>query len=635
MNQPATPASSARELRLGIQRTYLDSSDQPARLDDATVETIAAAIGEPTLAQRADGPVVVRVGGSIDIGSAATLSVTCEDGGECDLDLSAPVTLPAGYHWLHTDQGPRRLIVSPGQCPRIEERAWGWATQLYATRSRASWGIGDLADLRQLTTLARAQGAGFVLVNPLHAGGSTSLELAQPSSPYCPSSRQFFSPLYIAVADVAGAPEALGSKLAAFTELARGISSGRAIDRDAIWKIKRAALREVFDLTNAVPTPEFSAWRESKGAALAHFATWSILSERYGGNWRHWPEGARRPDGPLTRQLTATDREDVAFVAWLQWQAELQLRAAAQTLRVVQDLPIGVDPNGADAWVHQDLCTDAATIGSPPDPFNRTGQDWGLLPFIPWRLRAANYEPFIQSIRATMALAGGLRIDHVMGLFRLWWVPRGSSPDRGGYVRYPDSDLLDILALESQRAGAPVIGEDLGTVEPGVREELARRNVLSYRLSWFEADPPSTWPVNAMAAVSTHDLPTVAGVWDGSDLLEQKACGVDADANATEQLRERIIADVDVGERETMTAADAVLAAYQRMGQAPSTLLVASLEDALVESLRPNMPGTRQRQNWCTALDVWLDDFDTEPSVANLAGVLRAAIAADRTPPPA
>jgi 4-alpha-glucanotransferase len=315
---------------------------------------------------------------------------------------------------------------------------------------------------------------------------------------------------------------------------------------------------------------------------------------------------------------------EIAFVAWLQWQAEKQLRAAGQAVKVLQDLPIGVDPQGADAWAYQDALALGVTVGAPPDPFNRGGQNWGLPPFVPWRLRDLDYEPFIEAIRATMALAGGLRIDHVMGLFRLWWVPEGMSADRGGYVRYRAADLLDIVALESGRSGAPVVGEDLGTVEPGVREELARRNVLSYRLLWFEEDPPAQWPAGSLAAVGTHDLPTVAGLWDGSDLADQQASGLDADVAATERLRDLLVERAGVA--RDASAAQAVVGAYRLLAEAPSLLLAASLDDALSEPIRPNMPGTTERANWSVALPTPLEDFAAHPGVTAVADELRGTV---------
>jgi 4-alpha-glucanotransferase len=614
----------ADELRLGIQRTYLDNADRPARLDDETVAALRAAVGEPAPQVADEAPLVVHPGDRLGVEPGSVRGVQLENGRPVEIDAAAPLDLPLGYHRLITATTERRLIVSPGACVLPDRREWGWTAQLYATRSRASWGIGDLGDLARLTALARQQGAGFVLVNPLHAGGSTSTTAPQEPSPYFPSSRRFFNPIFLAVGDVDGAAEVLGGRLARLAADGRALNGDRRIDRDAVWRIKREALREVFDRTRAAGSPDFAAWRRGRGSTAEDFAVWSVLSERYGSGWHSWPREAQRPDGALARAVRDEAPGDLAFVAWLQWQAEKQLRAAGQGVKVLQDLPIGVDPQGADAWAYQDALALGVTVGAPPDPFNRGGQNWGLPPFVPWRLRALDYEPFVEAIRATMAVAGGLRIDHVMGLFRLWWVPDGMPAAKGGYVRYPSADLLDIVALESVRSGAPVVGEDLGTVEPGVREELAARNVLSYRLLWFEEDPPPRWPAGSLAAVGTHDLPTVAGLWDGSDLADQRASGLDADVAATERLRELLVERAGVP--TDASPSDAVLGAYRLLAQAPSALLAASLDDALAEPVRPNMPGTTERPNWSVALPTPLDDFAQHPGVAAVADQLRRAV---------
>jgi 4-alpha-glucanotransferase len=603
--------------RLGIQRDYLDNADRPARLGERTVEALRSALGEPPPGLDERAPVVRRVGTALDVPGAD--GVTLEDGTQ--LEVTGAQRLPTGYHWLHTSTGERRrLIVSPGACVLPTDRQWGWTAQLYAARSRTSWGLGDFADLARLTALTRRQGGGFVLVNPLHAGGPATPDRPQQPSPYFPSSRRFLSPLYLAVEQVPGAEE-LGDDLASAVAAGQSLNRTRDIDRDAVWRHKHAALRAIFDRTAAHTAAEFAAWRAGRGAALDEFATWSVLAARYDTSWPDWLAGARHPDGPLARAVADEAPDELAFVAWLQWQAETQLRAASQDVRVIQDLPIGVDPAGADAWAYQDALALDATVGAPPDPFNRAGQDWGLPPFVPWQLRAADYQPFIDAVRATIALAGGLRIDHVMGLFRLWWIPAGFTADQGGYVRYPADDLLDIVALESARAGAPVVGEDLGTVEPGVRERLAARNVLSYRLLWFEPDPPRTWPTHSLAAIGTHDLPTVAGMWTGSDLARQRAAGLEPDAEATDRLRRLLVETAGVA--PDAPPAEAIAGAYRLLADAPSRLRAAALDDALAESVRPNIPGTDRSANWCRALPVPLDDLDQQPGVQRIADLLR------------
>src|SRR5581483_11751098 len=280
----------------------------------------------------------------------------------------------------------------------------------------------------------------------------------------------------------------------------------------------------------------------------------------------------------------------------------------------------------------QDLFAPDVTVGAPPDEFNTRGQDWGLPPFVPWRLEDAGYQPFIDTIRATITAGGGLRVDHVMGLFRLWWIPGGSRPADGGYVRYPADALLDIVALESHRAGAVVVGEDLGTVEAGVREAMSERAMLSYRLLWFEDDDPSDWPQTAVAAVTTHDLPTVAGLWDGSDLHSQRRLGLEPNEAATEAIRRRLAAAGRLPAEAEPAAV--VIAAHQLLARAPSVLLTATLDDAVAEPERPNMPGADdQRPNWCLALPVTVEGLEQHALARQVASTLAEAVN-PRPPPP-
>jgi 4-alpha-glucanotransferase len=370
--------------------------------------------------------------------------------------------------------------------------------------------------------------------------------------------------------------------------------------------------------------PDFADWRSEQGQALQQWATWSVLTDRHGPDWRDWPAPYRRPDTPEVERFADDFEEAVGFHAWLQYHLSQQLQDAVRAGTVIQDLPIGFDRAGADAWVWQDLLAFDASVGAPPDPFNLAGQDWGLPPFIPWKLRRAGYRPFVESIRATMAAGGGLRIDHVAGLFRLWWIPNRLPATEGAYVRYPAADLMNLVALESERAGAVVVGEDLGTVEDVVRDTMAETGMLSYRLLWFEEDEPREWPEAAMAAVTTHDLPTVAGLWSGADLRDQKANGVAADEESTVALRDRLAALADIP--ADAPPSTAVVGAYRALAQAPCTLLTATLEDALGVEIRPNIPGTSERPNWSRALAVPLDDLPDAPIAAAVADVLTAAV---------
>jgi 4-alpha-glucanotransferase len=301
---------------------------------------------------------------------------------------------------------------------------------------------------------------------------------------------------------------------------------------------------------------------------------------------------------------------------------------------LVQDLAIGCDPSGADAWLWQDAFADGQRVGAPPDLFAADGQDWGLPPFDPWRLRARAFSPFIDIVRAGLRHAGGLRVDHVMGLFRLFWIPVGRPAVDGCYVRYPWQELLDVLALESVRAGAFCVGEDLGTVEPWVREELAERGVLSTRLLWFEEDPPGpSWPAGSMAAVTTHDLPTVVGAWTGADVQDQRTAGLAVAEAPVEDLATKLAGWA--GLRRDAPPDEAVRAAHRLLAEAPSAVVTATLDDALGVDCRPNLPGTTddQRPNWRVPLPMVLEEIEDDPLVLEVARLLSSRAATGERPP--
>ncbi|MGY1603678.1 4-alpha-glucanotransferase [Geodermatophilus sp. SYSU D00815] len=593
----------------GIDATWLDANDEEHEVAEATIERLREIIGEPPADLEERAPIVARPGDPLEVDEA---EVSCEDGRTRHVDGHLPDDFPLGYHRLRTPDGrERRLIVSPGRCWLPDERTWGWAVQLYATRGRDSWGIGDLGDLRALRKMAALQGAGFLLINPLHAVAPTT---PQESSPYLPATRRFRNPLYLRVPEVPGADKA---------DVGDGsdLNAAELIDRDAIWARKREALRRVFDAAGG-DDPAFPDWWWHQGQPMQDWGTWCAIADQHGPDWHTWPEQLRDPRGQAVRDFAAAHEKDVAFHVWLQWCLSRQLDEAAHGMTVIQDLPIGVAGGGADAWTWQDVLAQGASVGAPPDAFNSQGQDWGSPPLVPWRLRLADYEPFVQSIRATMAGAGGLRIDHVMGLFRLWWVPGNGSAADGAYVRYPAEDLLDIVALESHRARALVVGEDLGTVEEGVREALAEHAILSYRLLWFEDDDPAQWPEAAMAAVTTHDLPTVAGLWTGADVEEQRELGTGS-AEELQSGRLALLRKLQ-GVRGNARPATAVRRAYERLATAPSLLLSATLEDAVGEVRRPNMPGTTERPNWSLPLPVPVEDLPGHPLLKEIAGALAA-----------
>lgn len=581
-----------------------------------TRAALRAAMGAEGEAPPAARVIVIRAGDRREV--AGPGRITLEAGGTREVGRSLPTELPPGYHTLslRDDAEPTTLIVGPRRCPVPSRRGWGWAAQLYATRSSASWGIGDLADLRRLGDWATRLGARMLLINPLTA----SLPLpTQQASPYCPSSRRFLNPLYLRVEEIPGA-EALGADLDRLSALGRALNAERRIDRARVFALKREALETLWRRDGG-RDPAFDDFVRRAGAALREFATFSTLAERYGGGFRAWPVAYHRPDAPAVAAFADAHADRVRFHQWLQWHLDAQLALACAAAPVMQDLPIGVDPDGADAWAWQDSLAIGASIGAPPDRYVKRGQDWGLPPFVPHRLRAVGYQPFIETIRAALRYAGGLRIDHVMGLFRLFWVPAGAAPTDGGYVHYPADDLLAIVALESHRAGAVIVGEDLGTVEPGVRERLADHGILSYRVMWFEDGPTSRYPRLAMAAITTHDLPTIAGLWSGADIAEQRALGLEPNEAALEATRKRLASAIGAAAEPALD--DVVAATHGVLAAAPSLLVTSTLDDALMVSERPNVPGTTaERPNWCLALPEPLERLETMPLALRIAAAL-------------
>ena len=528
--------------------------------------------------------------------------------------------VPLGYHWLYNEHDGRgvKLIVSPGACHLPSDlHTWGWAVQLYALRSRTSWGIGDLGDLGRFGSWSARAGAGLVLLNPLHA--ATPVPPLQ-VSPYYPSSRCFRSPLYLRVEDVPGA-ELVSEDVARAATAARALNDRREIDRDAVLRLKMSALQRVWSAAEAMHSgPAFDEYLRAGGTLLERYATHCALAESFGPSWRLWPEPYRTPDSEDVAEFAIEKADRIRFHAWLQWLLDEQLEAAGRDIDLMQDLAVGVDPGGADAWIWQDVLARDVSVGAPPDEYNTQGQDWGVPPFDPWKLRAARYEPLIETLRAGFRHAGGLRVDHVMGLFRLFWVPAGASPTEGTYVRYPADDLLNILALESHRANAYVVGEDLGTVERAVRRELEGRNVLSYRLVWFEPDAPRSFPEQALGAVTTHDLPTVAGLWTGSDVHAQLARGMEPNVESMDATKDRLAKWTDLG--EDAPVADVVSGTYRLLAEAPSAIVTATLEDALEVEERPNYPGTTSRTNWSLALPSTLEEIEADDRVQRIADTL-------------
>lgn len=607
----------------GIVTRYEDAfgdwTDVPTETRDALVVAMG---GDP----RADGPPttdavhVIRAGASLDV--AGAVRVRLEDGSVRDVDGHVPGDLPLGYHDLEVqgEDEPRRLIVSPDSCHLPDDlRSWGWAAQLYAVRSEGSWGIGDLGDLRRLARWSADAGAGTLLINPLSAVDPLA---PRETSPYYPTSRRFLDPVYARIDEVPGAADA---DLADLSAQALAMNDVREVDRDAVAALKSEALERCYAVVaDGLDADQgYRRFLDERGPDLDHFAIHQTLTELHGDRWPTWPEGLQAPSSPEVHRAAADHVDRVRFHRWVQYVLDDQLRHAGEPLALLGDLPIGSDPDGADAWMWQDVLADGVTVGAPPDKLGPQGQNWSLPAFVPWKLRAARYQPFIDTLRSAFRHVGGLRIDHVLGLFRMFWIPPGGTAADGAYVRQHTDELLDILALESVRAGAFVVGEDLGTVEAGVREELAARRILRYQVWWFEEDPIDEWARDALASVTTHDLPTVAGIWTGEDARMQQGLGMEPDRDWHEELRGRIRRAT--GLPRDASVREVVVRLHERLSQAPDRLVVTQLEDALGMTDRPNVPGTTRdvRANWSLALPVTLEQLEEHPTVAAVARALR------------
>jgi 4-alpha-glucanotransferase len=583
--------------------------------------------------------------------------------GEATFEL--PAGLPLGYHRLHVQAGAvhadTALIVCPGAValpPQLGAgRSWGLATQLYSVRSEGSWGIGDLTDLADLSVWSASHGAGFVLVNPLHAAAPKA---PMEPSPYLPTSRRFVNPLYLRVEAI---PEFAYVRNRGSLRKARAAVQARAkasklIDRDSAWKVKRAALKNVYRVPRSAGRElAYAAYRKREGQSLDDFATWCALAEKYGNDWHQWPEELHHPAGEAVAAFAAKHSDTVDFHRWLQWQCDDQLTIAQATalqagmaLGVMHDLAVGVDPNGADAWALQDVLALGVNVGAPPDEFNQLGQDWSQPPWRPDQLMEAGYEPFRAVVNAMLRHAGGVRVDHIIGLFRLWWVPKGAAPTDGTYVRYDHEAMLGILVLEAHRAGAVVVGEDLGTVEPWARDYLRERGLLGTSILWFELDRDGDggplhaerWREYCLSSVTTHDLPPTAGYLAGEhvrlreelNLLTRPADEELASDKAeqaawlAELRRVGLLHDGDEPSTEEI-----VLALYEYLGRTPSRLLALALPDAVGDVRTQNQPGTvDEYPNWRVPLTgpdgkgMLLEEVFTDPRAAALAEALRAQV---------
>ena len=605
----------------GIDHGYHATDGAWHETPDATRDAIRAAMGgaadEPSAPE---GPPVWTV--PVGWGGEALRSpcrLRLEDGTEVGVVDALPPDLPIGRHRLApVDGGPTTLLlVRPRSCHRPADlHRSALAVQAYASRSRQSWGIGDLRDLRLLGRWAREHGIDHLALSPLHAPSPG--DHPQPS-PYYPSSRRNLNPLHITIDEVPGA--ANDDRIRALGDEARALLGDRRIDRTAVWAAKRQALQLLFEGLGTAGHRELDSFRAERGDDLERWAAFCTISEDHPGTWRDWPTELQHPDSSAVARYVAERADRARFHCWLQLLADRQLAALADAAPLVTDLAVGVDPGGADAWIDQDQLALDARVGAPPDDFAADGQDWGLPPSIPHRMREDGYETFARTIRASLRHGAGIRIDHVLGLFRLFWIPPGGTASDGAYVRYPADDLLTVLAIESERAGAFVIGEDLGTVEAGVREDLATIGVLSTRLVYFEDTPPSQWPSNVGGAVTTHDLPTIAGTWTDADGRLRAEAGLSNDgAGSLRASLERIVGDGDA------EVEDVIVTTHRALATSPVDLAIANLDDVLCLEERPNMPGTIDEwPNWSIAHPDPVDELIAGPPPATLESIRRTS----------
>lgn len=684
----AVPAGTLRAI---LAAMGVDSSDE-----SATAVALAAvderpwrALLPPSLVTR---PGVRRLHLHVADGHDVAAEVLLEDGSRRELaipeqrpaarlidgelrwrvEVPLPEDLPLGWHVVRARQWPFGgepdreatcvLVITPERLPDPptrpgRDRAWGLMAQLYSVRSRGSWGMGDFADLGDLAAIAAARGADFLLINPIHAAEVTSP--IEPS-PYLPATRRFVAPLYVRPEDIREFArlddEDRKTVLALRAPVAATDDDPSRIDRDAVWAAKRSALERIFAVPrSAGRQADLDAFVRREGQPLQDFALW-CAREEYRADPAHADRlGAEDLADIHSAAVTALRLEladRVSFHVWLQWVADAQVAraqseaiAAGMSIGIMHDLAVGVHTEGSDAWSLRGMYAPGITVGAPPDMYNQQGQNWNQPPWLPDALAEAGYAPLRDMIRTLLRHAGALRIDHVIGLFRLWWIPAGLGADAGTYVRYDHEAMIGVLALEAYRAGAVLIGEDLGNVEPWVRDYLAARGILGTSVLWFEREgegfrPPEQYRRSLLATVNTHDLPPTAGyladehVWLRARLglltrpVEEERADADRErATMMALLRERGLIGDDPSEQQIVEALNVLITA------SPSVLLGVALVDAVGERRVQNQPGTdKEYPNWQVPLAdsagdaVLLDDLVAQPRFLSLTAAVDRAV---------
>ena len=543
---------------------------------------------------------------------------------------------------------PRTLRIERAPCyqPVLLEqggRVWGLVVQLYGVRSERNWGIGDFSDLRSLVELAAGLGAAVVGVNPLHAADI---------SPYSPSSRHALNTVYLDIESIpefgqCGEAQQL-TKSRTFLSRLLQLRKAELVDYEGVRSVKNEVLELLYACfrKDRARRKRFAEWNARSPKGLRDYALYQALREEFGSaGWQSWPKSVQSPGSAEVRRFAKAKAVRVEFHAYLQWNARLQLdlvqrhaQELGMPIGLYFDLALGSDRGGAEVWSDQSSYATDASIGAPPDEFNPRGQDWGLPPYSPRALRAAGYRPFVDLLRANMPIGGALRLDHVMALARLYWIPGGNKPDKGGYVNYALEDLLGVLAQESRRNRCMVIGEDLGTVTPQLRKALNDGGILSYRPLLFEKDPngefsaPPAYPREALTCVSTHDLPTWRGYWEAHDLKLREQFGLTVDPQKERAQREAEKAKLKaVLEREGFDTSAA--GAHAFLARTPSKILMVQPEDVFELVEQANLPGTvDQHPNWRRKLPVTLERWKSDARVQRLADVMAERAFSKNTP---
>ena len=578
--------------------------------------------------------------------------------------FDVPHWLPLGWHRLvatveggHVESATLIIVPNTLSLPLLESsrRVWGVNAQLYSTRSASSWGIGDASDLADLAAVCADKGADFLLINPVHASQPVSpLE----NSPYLPVSRRWLNPIYIrpeSIEEYASLPQASRAAIEQLRDETRQFATREdLIDRARSWEAKRKALEAIFAVPRSYHRQsQLDCFIERGGSELSNYALWCALVEREG--TIELPEDLARSSAPRVELERLELAERVDFYQWCQWVVAEQLEHAQHVARevgmeigIMADLAVGVHPYGSEKWSRPELFASGMSVGAPPDVYSQQGQNWSQPPWSPRSLADSGYLPLRDMVRAALANAGAVRIDHILGMFRLWWIPDGRAATEGTYVYYDHEAMMGVILLEAQRAGAVVIGEDLGVVEPWVRDYLRERGVLGTSVVWFEKEG-SGWPLRpehyrdrALAAVNIHDLPPTLGYIRGIQTTLRSELGLLTDDIETVRAGDRLeleqvgvrlheygcIDGAEPSERETVEGL------YRYVAKTPSKLVVASLVDAVGDVRPQNMPGTGADQypNWCVPLcdsdgeEVAIEDLPTDDRLTSLFALLRGTV---------